>query len=85
MDTSSPMLLSSRENKILWGLRELPDGALRSMVEEFLLELTTFLRDPHCAQVQADGIPCDDPSADCEQCLKVRELIETLRHTIAND
>ena len=79
------VIVSPVEKKILDSLRELPNGKLREMAEGFLVEFTGFLKDPKCPEVQADGIPCDAPSTDCEQCLKIRELVTTLRNVLPQD
>ena len=85
MAERTSILVTPVEKHILGSLRELPDGTLRARMEEFLVELTDFVRDPKCPEVQADGIPCDNPQADCEQCLKVKELVETLRRTLPTE
>lgn len=79
------ILVSDTEKRILAALRELPDGQLRQRLETFLLELTEFVRDPRCAEVQADGIPCDSPERDCEQCMRVEEMLRTLRSALPNN
>lgn len=84
MAERTSILVTPTEKHILASLRELPDGQLRAKLESFLVELTDFVRDPKCPEVQADGIPCDTPQADCEQCLKVTELIKTLRRSLAD-
>jgi hypothetical protein len=82
MAERNSILVTPTEKHILSSLRELPEGHLRRQLEAFLVELTDFVRDPKCPEVQADGIPCDDPKADCEQCQKVGVLLETLRGSL---
>jgi len=82
MAERTSILVTATEKHILASIRELPEGQLRSRLEGFLVELTDFVRDPACAEVQADGIPCDTPQADCEQCQRVSELIRTLRKAL---
>ncbi len=48
-----------------------------------MLALVEYVREPKCAEMQADGVPCTSAEADCEQCVKVRELLATLRHGLA--
>jgi hypothetical protein len=74
--------VNDTELKILRSLRELPDGQLRSLHEQFLVELCELVREPRCPEVQADGIPCDSPQTDCVQCLKLKELLSTLRSVL---
>ena len=78
------ILVTPTEKHILASIRELPEGQLRRRLEGFLVELTDFVRDPKCAEVQADGIPCGSAKADCEECQKVSQLLETLRNALPN-
>lgn len=82
MAERTSILVTSTEKKILASLRELPEGNLKRKLETFLTELTVFVREPKCAQVQADGIPCESAQADCEQCMKVEALIADLQRTL---
>lgn len=85
MAERASILVTPTEKKILASIRELPEGRLKTKLEEFLVDLTVFVRNPKCAQVQADGVPCDSAQADCEQCMKVEQLIADLQHTLAGD
>jgi hypothetical protein len=49
-------------------------------MNEMMTALVDYVREPKCAEMQADGVPCSSPTADCEQCLKVQTLLTTLRH-----
>lgn len=82
MAERTSILVTPTEKKMLASLRELPEGPLREELQGFLLALTDFVRDPRCAEVQADGIPCGSPQADCEQCREVLGLVETLRRKL---
>ena len=82
MNDMGHVSLTPSEYKIVQGLREIPDSALRYRLEEALVQLTDFVRDPHCAETQADGVPCPTPDQDCHLCLKVNELIEMVRSSI---
>ncbi len=79
MSKLKSILVTDREKKILDGLRELPAGDLQRTAEAFLLELSDRLANPRCAQVQADGIPCDEAASDCEECLALKQLVQNLR------
>jgi len=75
--------LSSDEWKLISGLREIPPSPLRDLMKQMMSELLEYVREPKCAELQADGVPCASPSADCEQCQKVHQLLIALRHGLA--
>jgi len=72
--------LSSDEWDLISGLREIPPSPLRDLMKEMMTALVEYVREPKCAEMQADGVPCTSPAADCEQCQKVHQLLMTLRH-----
>jgi len=72
--------LSSDEWDLISGLREIPPSPLRDLMKEMMTALVEYVREPKCAEMQADGVPCASPTADCEQCEKVHQLLMTLRH-----
>ena len=82
MAQATSVLLSANEHELLSALREIPDGSMKTRLETFLVELTNFVSNPGCAQMQADGIPCDDASADCEECLTIDQMLKTLKSTL---
>ncbi len=75
--------LSGDEWKVISGLRDIPESPLRAMAYEMMVALVEYAREPKCAELQADGVPCTSAAADCEQCVKVRELLGALRHGLA--
>ncbi len=75
--------LSSEEWKLVSSLRDIPPSPLRDLMGEMVTALLEYVREPKCAEMQADGVPCASPTADCEQCQKVRQLLVTLRQGIA--
>lgn len=75
--------LNAAEWRLIRSLREIPDSPLRDLLEEVLHRLTDFVREPRCAEVQADGVPCDRPEADCEQCLRMKEILTRLSNQIS--
>lgn len=79
MIRAKSILVTERERQILDGLRKLPAGDLKRTTEAFLLELSDQLSNPRCAEVQADGVPCGEATADCEACLSLKELVESMR------
>ena len=82
MAQATSVMLSATERELLSALREMPDGSLKTRLESFLVELTTFVSTPGCAQMQADGIPCGDAAADCEECLMLDQMLKTLKSTL---
>ena len=79
--TESPVsiALSPAEWHLVSELRAVPSSALKKKALELFAAVLDFARDPRCAEVQADGVPCDTPRGDCEQCLHVDWMLETLR------
>ncbi|MGE5234950.1 MAG: hypothetical protein ACM3O7_01225 [Acidobacteriota bacterium] len=71
--------LSAKERRIISALRDLPAGQPRELLDEVLERLVEFVRDPHCAELQADGAPCTSPASDCEQCARLKEILSGLR------
>jgi len=71
--------LDAKEWELVSALRDIPPSPLRDLVRELMGELVTYVREPRCAEIQADGVPCESPAADCEQCMKVKELLVQLR------
>ena len=75
--------LTPEEWNLISGLRDIPPGPLRDLTNEMVAALVEYVREPKCAEMQADGVPCASPTADCEQCEKVQQLLTTLRHRMA--
>jgi hypothetical protein len=71
--------LDPEEWKLIAGLRDIPPSPLRHLMHEMMISLVDYVREPKCPELQADGVPCEAPNADCEQCMKVKELLFTLR------
>jgi len=83
MSAMYDVCVSDTELKILNSIRTQPEKELRELYLRLLVELADFVDDPSCAEVQADGIPCGTPAADCTVCLRLEELLGTLRTTIS--
>jgi hypothetical protein len=75
--------LDPDEWKLVAGLRDIPPSPLRDLMREMMLALVDYVREPKCPELQADGVPCETPEADCEQCVRVKELLFTLRRGVA--
>ena len=71
--------LSRGEWDLVSSLREVPEGRLRSRLNACLQELVAFARDPHCSDMQADGVPCVSAKVACDQCQQAEAFIEDLR------
>lgn len=70
--------LSTDEWALISALRELPESPLRTRVGTLLEELIAFIQDPRCAEMQGDGVPCSSVAAQCDQCVHVAEMIDTM-------
>ena len=71
--------LSPAEWGLVSSLREVPQGRLRDRLTAFLEELVAYVRDPHCADMQADGVPCGSAKVACDQCRQVEAFLEDLQ------
>jgi len=76
------LTVSPAEYRMLTTLREMPDSPLRDRVQWLLAELLAFARNPRCPELQADGVPCANPAADCDQCQVVRDMLETMEKAL---
>jgi hypothetical protein len=74
-----PLALLPEERRLLWSLREVPPGRQRAVLLAFLDELVAFVREPHCPEMQADGVPCGSAGISCDQCRQVVSMLEELR------
>jgi len=76
---SAPIVLVPEEWRLVWALRELPEGRLRVELLSLLDELLAVARDPHCAETQADGVPCACLGVACDECQRVVSRLRQLR------
>ncbi|MFZ5788539.1 MAG: hypothetical protein ACOY3Y_19050 [Acidobacteriota bacterium] len=74
--------LTEWERDVVSAIRDVPEGQPRELLVEVLNKLIEVVRDPHCAELQADGAPCATPAGDCEQCLKLKEILASLRRDL---
>jgi hypothetical protein len=63
------------ERRLLSALRAIPTDGLRARVMDVAEALAEKVRDPHCAEMQADGVPCQDTEKACEECQGVTALL----------
>lgn len=76
------LALDREEWELVWALREVPAGGLKSSTVRLLREIVDFVGHPACAESQADGVPCTSVSKDCTQCQKVDALLGLLHETL---
>jgi hypothetical protein len=74
--------LSDEERRLVDVMRELPEGRLRESFRGLLGALMAFVSDPHCAERQADGVPCGDAQAACDQCQNTASILARLRREL---
>jgi hypothetical protein len=72
------LLVSAEEYRIITTLRDMPESPLRDRVHRLLGDLLAFARNPRCPELQADGAPCANPAADCDQCRVVLEMLDAM-------
>ncbi|NWF99948.1 MAG: hypothetical protein HXY19_03270 [Thermoanaerobaculaceae bacterium] len=77
------VVLSRQEWELVSSLRDVPAGRLRDLLEETVATLVAAVRHPGCPEMQADGVPCDQPDADCEVCRGLEQLLATVRTRLA--
>ena len=72
-----------REERLVRDLRAALPVEAQTMFFRELDELLALLAEPHCAECQADGVPCPHVGVSCEQCGRALEWIRDLRDAIA--
>jgi hypothetical protein len=77
--------LSPEERRLVLALREVPESPLRDLYTTLVRELTDYVSNPACAEMQADGAPCTSTEASCDQCRKLESLLEGLRGRLHAD
>jgi hypothetical protein len=75
--------MSAQEWRLVSALREIPSDALRSRLTDVAERLAGWVRDPRCAEMQADGVPCEDASTACEECRQVGALLEVIERRLS--
>ena len=82
MTASIPIIVSPTELVMITTLRDMPESPLRDRVQVLLAEILAFARNPRCPELQADGVPCGDPEADCDQCQVVLGMLDALERKL---
>jgi len=78
MTEYTTLAVTPAELRMITILRDMPESPLRLGVHRLLDDLLTFARNPRCHELQADGVPCERPEADCDQCRLVLAMLDTL-------
>ncbi len=78
--SSEGAVLNREEWRLIQALRELPPSPLRARLVALIDELVDFVREPHCPEAQADGVPCENAQRSCDQCVQLTSLLEMLRN-----
>ena len=72
-------VLTADERRLVLALREIPPSPLRDLYATLVSELTDFVTNPTCTEMQGDGAPCTSAEDCCDQCRKLESLLEGLR------
>jgi hypothetical protein len=71
--------LTAQEWRLVASLREIPTSPLRDLLTDLVQREVELVRDPSCAEAQADGVPCASVEVECADCRRVAEVLEGLR------
>jgi hypothetical protein len=87
MTASGPFTVAVDEGEwqLLRSLREIPPSPLRDRLTGLLRELTAFVANPGCPEMQADGVPCDDVQMSCDRCRQLLRVLDSLRSRLWNE
>jgi hypothetical protein len=77
-ETPLSIPLTTREHDLIRGLREIADSSLKSRILAVMDDLVRLGQEPHCADAQADGVPCGCAQSQCETCNSVFEEMDAL-------
>lgn len=75
--------VSREEWGLLAALRDLPDSRARELAVEVIREVLELAREPHCAEMQADGVPCPTATNDCASCRPLEAALAALRRAMS--
>jgi len=74
--------VSPAELRMITTLRDMAESPLRDRLFRLLDEILAFARNPRCVALQADGVPCENPEADCDQCQVVLAMLDALERRV---
>lgn len=75
--------VTREEWALLAALRDLPHSQARELAGQVIREVLEVAREPRCAQMQADGVPCPTASNECAQCRQLEAALTALRQAMA--
>ena len=75
--------LSTSEWHLIEAIRTLPEGALRNRTHEVLGEMLFYVQNPRCQGVGAEGFPCGEPVATCDECHQIWDLLDAIADRLA--
>ncbi len=75
--------LSREEWAMVAALRDLPESRARELVTQLIREVLQAAREPRCAEMQADGVPCPTAANDCSECRQLEAALDALHQSIA--
>jgi hypothetical protein len=74
--------LDDDEWRFIRSLREIPPSPLRDRMSGLIDDVLSFVANPGCPEMQADGVPCTDAQMACDRCRKLLDLMQELRHRL---
>jgi len=80
-----PAGLLGEEWRLISALREIPSDPVRERLTHLVERLAEFVGDPHCAEMQADGVPCGNVVAACEDCCEIEALLSGLEDRLRRE
>lgn len=81
-DAFQRLSLDRDEWDLVWAMRDVPPGGLKTAMVRLLQEIVAYVGHPCCAESQADGVPCSTVAKDCAQCQKVEECLGLLHEAL---
>jgi hypothetical protein len=81
-DAAVRIALTPEEQRLIWAYRDVPGGQPRELLAQVITALCELVREPRCAQVQADGVPCATPTSDCAECLRLKQVLADLHRDL---
>jgi hypothetical protein len=76
--TLRPLDLDPFEHRLVTALRNMPESPVKQRIMALLDRVVDFARNPRCAELQADGVPCGNAQGDCDHCEMVTGLLDEL-------
>jgi len=74
----APLVLTAEEERLVLALRDVPDSPLKERLVGLVGELAARVAHPCCAEMQADGVPCDSAETACDECRRGTAFLDRL-------